>query len=140
MLVAKQFAGAAHTGLDFVDDEKQVLAVAQVAQTRQVVLARHHDTALALNSLDHYRDRLIVDGALERGDVVIRHEPEPGHQRQEALMVLFLAGRAQSADSAAVEGAERGENFEPAALAMAPSARELNRRLDGLRTRVAEEE
>src|SRR5216683_8115313 len=55
-------------------------------------------------------------------------------------MVLFLAGRAQSADSAAVERAERSENFEPAALAMAPSAGELYRRLDGLRTRVAEEE
>src|SRR6266436_2004290 len=55
-------------------------------------------------------------------------------------MVLFLAGRAQSADSAAVERAERSENFEPAALAMAPSAGELYRRLDGLRARVAEEE
>ncbi len=100
---------------------------------------RHHDAALALNRFDHNGDGLIVDGPLDRGDVVEVDQLEAGHQRLKSLMIFLLAGGAERAERAAVERSQRRDDLEAPAVAMTPSARELDRRFVRFGAGIAEE-
>ncbi len=51
ILVVEQFAGAAHAGLDLVDDQQQAMRLGQRAQLTQEMLRRRPDAGLALDRL-----------------------------------------------------------------------------------------
>ena len=140
VLKGKEAAGAAHPGLHFVEDEQNPLAIAEVADALEVIGLRNDHPALALDRLDHHRDGLIAKRTIQRGQVVEWREPEAGHERLKALVVFLLAGCAQRRQRAAVKRTECGHDLEPAAAVLvAPSARELDRRLVGLGAGIAEE-
>src|SRR5271157_6260474 len=101
---------------------------------------RHDHAALALDRFEHYRDGLRADDrVLQRGDVVERDQPKAGYQRLETLVVFLLARGGQSRKRPSVKGSERRDDLEAAAAFVAPSPRQLDRRLIGLRAGVAEE-
>ena len=61
VLVGEPLAGAAHAGLDLVEDQQHAALVAQLAQPGEVIRRRDVDAALALDRLDQDRGRLVVE-------------------------------------------------------------------------------
>src|SRR3546814_20470755 len=100
-------AGARHAALDFVKDQHQVALVADIAQRLQKGLRRGADATLALHRLDQEAGRIVVDQVERRIDVVERRIGETGQQRIEALAQLFLIGRRDRPERAAVSSEER---------------------------------
>ena len=114
-------------------------AIAQIAHALEIVRTRHDHAALALDRLDQDRDGLVVIARLSSAATSSKGTMlKARHQRLEAAVIFFLAGRAQGAERAAVERAERRDDLEAAGAAVvAPAARELDRRLVGLGAGVA---
>ncbi len=107
----------------------------------QVVRVGHVNAALALQHLHQDGDdRLVLGDALDRGVVVVRHAQEPAHQRLEPRLRLARAGGRESGESAAVPGLFHHDDGGVLDAAVMPvQARDLDRALVGLRTRVGEE-
>jgi hypothetical protein len=134
-------SNAAHPGLYFVEYQEQLVAIAPVAHSLQVIGARHDDAALALDRFDHHGDSFVAPRVIERREIVEGHESETGHHRLKALMVALLAGRADGCECASVERSERGQNLEASATCVtAPPARELNGSLIRLGTRISQKD
>ena len=84
--------GAAEAGLHLVEHEQRVALGAQRPHRAQVVRARDHDAALALERLEQDGGhRVRVERLVERGDVVVGHVHEPLGQREERRLLLGLA-------------------------------------------------
>src|SRR5690606_36435639 len=127
--------------LHLVEDQQEVVLVAQLAQFLEERPPRRADAALALDRLDQDRGGLIADRRLDLGDVAERHRIEPGQLRPEALEILVLAAGGDGREGAPVEGALEGDDAVALALAarvMEP-ARHLGRAFPRLGGRVAAE-
>ena len=110
-LVGEQPAGPAHAGLHLVEDQQQVVLVAQPPQLLEEVALGRADAALAL-------DRLDQDG---RG-LARRSPPRPaarspsgtlieaGQTGPETFEMLLLAAGRDGRHRAAVEGALEGDD------------------------------
>jgi hypothetical protein len=90
------------------------------------------DAALALDRLDQHRRRTLAHGQRPAA----RRRREAGHERRERRLLRLLRRRRQRPHRAAVETAL--EHHEVTACAVPP--RELDRALDRLGARVAEED
>ena len=55
MFAREHFTGAAETGLNLVDNEKNSMFSAKVLKHRQIFWRRHDVSSLALNGLDEHR-------------------------------------------------------------------------------------
>ncbi len=157
MLAGEHAAGAADTRLDLVRDHQDAVAVAQRAQPRQEARRRDDVAALALDRLDEHRRHLarrhgareqdVLDVVEHRAPLVlarekraigvgVRHERDARHRREKALLLRVLArGERERAHRAPVEAAEEPDEARPPR----DVARELERGLDTLRPRLAEE-
>ena len=133
-------ARAAHAALDLVADEKQVLLVAERAQALEELGVGRRHAALALDRLDHHRDRLLVDRGLDGLEVVVVGVREADRQRVVALLAPGLRRRGDRRERTAVEALAERDNLVAAAVLAAPLARQLDRRLIRLGARVAEED
>ena len=70
--------GAAEAGLHLVEHEQGIAFRAQGTDGTEVVRARHHDPAFALQGLEqHGGHRVGVERLVQRGDVVVGHVHEP---------------------------------------------------------------
>ena len=141
MLASPHRAGAAHAGLDLIEDERHAGLVADPADSLQVAIGRDNDARLALDGLEDYGSDLLADRLEVRdclpdviGDTVadVLHLL---HHRAVGLAVGALAAYRDRAHGLPVEAADRGD--EPAAARR--DARELERHLDGLGAAVREE-
>ena len=121
------------------------MPVADLSQARQELVVRDDVAALALDRLDEDGRELVrwhealEDALLElvEAGAAVGHVVDTGHQRPEAGVVLGLRpGQRDGAVGPAVEGAQEGDHV----LAPGVEARQLERRLDDLRTRVAQED
>src|SRR5258708_39269040 len=139
VLIREEAPRAPHSRLYFVKNQWRLVAIAPVAQSLQVIRARHDDAALALDWFDHDADGFVAPRAIERREIVERHESEARHQWLKPLMVSLLAGRAHGGERTSMERPQRRQNLVAAtARVAAPSARELDRRLVRFRTGIAE--
>ncbi len=141
LFIGEEGAAAAIAALDLVEGEDQVVLVAQRAQALHEFLRRDANAALALNRLDQEACGIRPDRRLGRFQIVELHVLEARQQRQEALVHLLLAGRADRRQGPAVEGLVEGDDLEPVGVApiLVIGARRLDRAFDRLGPRVGEE-
>ena len=141
VLVAPEPPGAAHAGLDLVEDQADAGLVAELAQPGQVPVVGDVHAALALDGLDHDARGVAVDGALQRAEIVEGDVLEAARQRLEPVVVLLLRGGGDGGERPAVEAAPHRDDVAAIArpVLLGPLPRELDRRLVGLRARVGEE-
>ena len=141
LLERKQAAGAADAGLYLVDDEQHILLAAERLDLLDEFLIERQHAALALYKLHHDCASHIVGLAANIVDVVRDRIVKALGEREEIVMETILAGRLERSYGAAVEGIDERYDL-VASLAVLVErilARELDRTLVGLRTRVGEE-
>ena len=144
MLAGEHLAGAAHTGLHFVEDQQGAKLVAQFAHRRQIPRRRQDHPPFALNRLkDHRCD--VVTGFLalaQHGahgvDIAERHMAEARQQRHKRFAESRLGGGRQRPQRFAVEGAAGGDEGEFTSRRLI-GFRQLDGRLYRFGTAVAEE-
>jgi hypothetical protein len=134
-LVGPQGARPAGAALDLVEHEQRTGLIAGLAGRGDHLGADWVDARLALDRLDEDRRGALADRVGERGGVVARHDPEPGHERLEGLLPGRRGRGREGPERAAVEGVLEHDDL--AARTMA--AHELDRALGGLGAGVAEE-
>src|SRR3546814_6434207 len=91
LLVSIERPGPADTALHFVQDQHQVMLVAQLAQALQEFIGGNADAALALDRFDEETRGIRADRRLCGFEVIEFHVFEARQQRVEALVHLFLA-------------------------------------------------
>ena len=103
-------------------------------------MRRLEHAGLALDRLQHDRDRPRRDGRLDRGKVVQRHLHEAGHLGFIEMLPLRLARCGHRGKRAAVEAVIHGDDLIGAvAMFRAPLARQLDGALVGLGAAVGKE-
>ena len=142
MHIGIQLAGAAHAGLDFVENQDRVVAIAQLAQPLQEGFLRRKHAALALHRFDDHRAGGVVNQLAGGLQIVINTVTDIRRQRCEILRVGRLAARADGKERAPVEGIFKRPD---AALVgtkfiVRIFARQLQRRFVGFRPRVTEKD
>ena len=133
---------AAQAGLDLVEHQQPALAVAELAQSAQVAGTGDTDAAFALYGLDQHGDDTwyFLGRTAHCIDVVIGHAHKARHLRLEALLLGRVARGGECRQRAAMKSVLHHENLRLGhLLAMPVQAGELESRLIGLGTRIAEE-
>ena len=131
LLEGKERPGAPDPGLNLVEAEKRRQSRCRLDE---LVLERNH-SAFAEYRLEQNQTDLVVDGCDECTDVVRLDEAYAGHEWDEWLALRRLPGCRQRAESPAVEATFESNDTESSGCL----ACVLERRFDGLGTRVAEE-
>ena len=104
LLIGEEGAGAAHAGLDLVDEEEPVLVRAELRHRLDVVRVQGIHAALPLDQLHHHRAHVVPGGGLEARHVVGVGVAEALGEGEEKLVEVVLAGGLQGGDGPAVEG------------------------------------
>src|SRR5439155_12433 len=127
-----EWGTAAKPGLDLVTYKKDAARVAALADAPEVAVGGHPDAALPLDRLDdHGRDR-VVQHLVEGVEVIEGDVPDAFEHGCERVAILRVGRRRQGAEGAPVVGAMRGNDADTPGR----DARELERRLDRLGSRV----
>src|SRR5579875_1035789 len=155
MLAGPHAARAAHTTLDFVNDQQDSVAMGELAKFRKEFRRRHNIAAFALNRFNHHRRNLFGrDRSFEEsldcldagaiaiaGGVAIRttirvgigNMAHTGKQWTEPIPLHSLAGsEGKRPVGAPMEASEKGDKAVPASV----ETGELHRRLDAFRAGV----
>src|SRR5690606_22362436 len=136
VLIVEQLARAAQAGLNLVEHQQHAVLGAKRASGGEIAGRRDVDTRLGLNRLDEKRDGARSDRALEGGDVAEVDRHEARRERPEVLTVLRLAREADDRRRTTVEVVAADDDLglvlRHAFHTIAPFARDLDRRLDGL--------
>src|SRR5947199_46478 len=135
-LHSEQAPRPAHPGLYFVEDEEGPGSVACLTGGRQVFRGRHMHAAFTLDRLEDDRRGIMIDGFPQSLDVVERDMLESGDERLERLTEILPPGRAECPHRPSMETAHRRDDLLPSCR----GARKLDRGLDGLGARVAQED
>ena len=108
VLMREQLAGAPDAGLDFVEDQQQLVLVAERPQAAQESGGNDAHAALALDRLDHDGPGGGRDGALRGFEVGDGDLVEAFDLGAEALDIFGLAAGGERRQRAAMEGAFEG--------------------------------
>ncbi len=88
VLMGEVFAGASAAGPDFVEDEGEVMAVAEVADSGEVIVSGDIHSAFALDGFNDDGAGFGIDGLFEGGEVVEGDMDEAGDEGVEAFLVI----------------------------------------------------
>ena len=110
----KEFAGAPHAALHFVEHKQQTMLVAQLAQRAHLLRRHRPNAALTLNRLDQNAGRLRPDRTLDRVEIAERHLTETFYLRPKAFEIFLLPARRDRRQRASVKRAL--ERDQPIAL------------------------
>src|SRR5947208_15148851 len=135
-LHSEQAPRTAHPGLHFVEDKESPGSVACLTGGRQVFRGRHMHAAFTLDRLEDDRRGIMIDGFPQSLDVVERDMLESGDERLERLTEILPPGRAEFPYRQSSKAAHRRDDLLPSCR----GARKLDRGLDGLGARIAQEE
>src|SRR5450830_852769 len=111
VLKSEEFSGAAHSGLDFVEDEQNFMLVAELAQVFQEAGSGWVDSTLALDWFNDDGRSPGTQNFFNALQVVERRLPETGGQGRETLLYFVLAGHRQGGQGPAVKRAGKGNNL-----------------------------
>ena len=124
-------------GLHFIEEQKDILFVAELSQTEKIFRRRGSNSAFALDRFHQDRRGLRRHRGAHRVEIVEWHLAEAGHHRLETLFDLFLTRRGDARQSAPVKRTVRGDDLVPA-LVVPEFSRELEQAFVRLRAAVAE--
>ena len=96
-IISEQLAGAPNAGLDFVEDQKQAVLVAQFAQAAQEFRRQHAHAALALHRLDQDGGGLMRDRRFHQLQIAGGNGIEPVDLGAEAFEIFRIAARGDAA-------------------------------------------
>ena len=140
VLLGEQLPGAAEAGLDLVEDQRDVVVGAELADPGEVAGRRDDDAGLALDRLDEEADGVRRDRGLERVGVAEGDDAKPGANGPKPPRASGSVENETIAEGAAVEvvGADDdlGLALGHALDLVAPLAHRLDRGLDRLGARV----
>ena len=119
VLIGAPLAGAAHAGLNLVDDEQRAGGAGECARFREELLRERANAAFALDGFDEDGADFVGELRAQVGDVVEADELDAGHDGSEGLAVLRLVGCGDGAEGAAVEALLEGEKLGADGLAFA---------------------
>ncbi len=111
-LVSEVGAGTSAAGPDFIEDEGEVVLIAEGANAGEEVGIGDVDAALALDGFDEYGAGLGIDGVLESGEVVVGDVGEAGDEGSESCLIVGGGGGGKGAEGSSVETFEEGDDFE----------------------------
>ncbi len=136
----EQLSGAAHAGLDLVDNQQQAVRPSQRSQIAQELIGRRPHAGFALDRLQHDADGLVCDQPFDGGEIVQLCLGKARHLGLEQRLEGFLAGGRHGRQRPAVEAALEGDDLVGAVLVQgAVFAREFDRAFVGFRARIGEE-
>ena len=81
-----------HAALDFIEQQKSVVAIGKFTRFANERFRHREDTAFALNEFRQNAGRVVADHLLERANVVSRNESRARQQRLEVFTIFRLAG------------------------------------------------
>jgi len=146
VLLSEELTSAAHTGLDFVADEGDVVLGAELAGFSHVSGGRDDDTAFTLDGFEHETSHLLVmlfEGFAKLLLVAEFNDLEAGDDGAEHLAVFFFISDGDGGHTTAVEvtgaGNDEGLVLGDSLFGVAPGADELDGGFDGFSTSVHEE-
>ena len=141
MFVGVKRAGARHAALHFVQRQHQVVLVGKIAQPLHEFLAGRTDTAFALHGFHQEARRIGADRRFRAFEIVEIDIAEAGQQWIEALVHLFLIGRADRRHGATVKRVLEGDDLEAFVIAfmLVIGADRLDRAFHRFRARIGEE-
>ena len=109
--MGKQGAQPPHAALDLVENQQDVLFVAQLAQALEELLLPLDDAALPLEDLGEDGTGAVGDQRLHTLQVVKLRLPGAGNLGHENALIGRVIGGAQGTHGAAVEGMTHGDDF-----------------------------
>jgi hypothetical protein len=140
MLVGEPPAGSAAAGPDFVEDEREIISIAQLADFLDEVVGKEIDAALALHRFEHDGGGFGVDGFFEQANVVGLDVDEAGDHRIETGFDFGIAGGADHGERSAVKTFDEGDDLPSIGRARSsPQAGEFAGGFVGFQAAVAEE-
>ena len=103
VLKGAPLAGAAHAGLNLIDDEQCTGGAGECACLGEELLRERANAAFALNGFNEDGADVVGELGAQVGDVVEANELDAGNDGSEGLAVLRLVGCRDGAEGAAVE-------------------------------------
>lgn len=139
--IAEELTAASDAGLDFVDDEEDILIITELLHLTEVIVVKDIDAALALHDLKHDCADVIGARVPECVEIAGLAVPEAFGEGEEELVEDVLTGSGEGSDGTAMEGLVHGDDgiSAVAVLIEAVLSCELDCALIGFRTGVAEE-
>ncbi len=133
-LVGVEPARAADTGLHLVEDQQRAVLRRDLTCGNEIPVRRNDHAALPHDGFEKHCGGVGIDGCLERGDVSVGHVLDTGRHGFERNSLVGLSGERQCTHRPSVKGLLGGND-----VGTTGQTRDLERRLVGLGTRVAEE-
>ena len=141
-LIREKLSGSSDAGLHLVEDQEDILLVAELPERLHVVVLERQNSALSLYRLRYDSADILRHRALKSVRVVRRDVPEPFSEREEVVVEHVLSGRREGRHRSAVEGVRERDYRRPSLSVFVKRvlSRDLYRTLVGLRAGVAEED
>src|SRR5215470_17703179 len=140
MFEAEEFPRSSDPGLDFIKDQKDVLALRESTEVAQEAIGCRKHAGLTLDRLEHHGGRAICDRLLDLLEIVQRHFGKSWHLGFEELVPPRLSRRRHCRQRSPVEAVVHGDDLVGAvAISLSPFPGELDRSLDRFRTAVCKE-
>ena len=111
VLIGAPLAGAAHAGLNFIDDEQRAGGAGEGAGFGEELLREGTNAAFALDGFDEDGADFVGEFGAQIGNVVEADELDAGNDGAKGLAVLGLVGGGHGAEGAAVEALLEGEEL-----------------------------
>ena len=145
MLIGAPLAGAAHAGLNLVDDQQRAGRGGERARFGEELLRQRPNAAFALDGFDENGADFIGELCAQIGNIVEADKLDAGNDGAERLAVFGFIGGGHGAEGAAVEALLQGEKLCADRLAFAAQqagvgAGQLERAFPGFGAGVGEED
>ena len=145
VLIRAPLAGAAHAGLNLIDNQQRAGGTRQRARLGKELLRQRTNAALALDGFDENRADFVRELRAQIGDIVEADKLHARNHRPERLAVLRLVRRRHRAEGAAVKALLQRQKLRADLLAFAAQqagmgARQLQRAFPRFGAGVGEED
>ena len=140
VIAAQEPPGAAQSSLNLVGHKQDVVPARQSRHRFEVAVRRHNDAGFTLDRLEQDGAGIRVDRGFDSAGVAVGDDDEARRERAEVVAIKRLGRERDDRDRATLEVSGNDDDLRLVAwdpfCDVAPFARDLDRGLDGLGTRV----